>query len=193
MKSSQRSNLPFSSFTSRLPSASGKLALFIGLIASTSAPTAPRIAHAESPTAKHGSAHTPSAPSTSHWKGTGYTTTIRKHDRNRFTVELDERVDAKRERDIRGKVTLEGGRVITFWQHMTPTPGGGFRLTSSNGKGGGQCFDNHMCQSYAEQKDGHGFATTIALDGDAKMRILVTELEHGKAVRFVAQQLHRTP
>ena len=36
-------------------------------------------------------------------------------------------------------------------------------------------------------------ATTIILDGPNKMRILVTELDHGQATRFICQSLTRKP
>jgi hypothetical protein len=46
-----------------------------------------------------------------------------------------------------------------------------------------------MCQFYEQSADGHAFATTIAKDGTDKLRILVTELDHGTAIRFYEQTL----
>jgi hypothetical protein len=50
-----------------------------------------------------------------------------------------------------------------------------------------------MCQSYEQRQDGHAFATTIARDTPDKIRILVTELEKGQAVRFMEQTLTKKP
>ncbi|MET0592971.1 MAG: hypothetical protein ABW133_09745, partial [Polyangiaceae bacterium] len=61
------------------------------------------------------------------------------------------------------------------------------------GAGGGHCFANAMCQTYEERADGHAFATTIARDGADKLRILITELDKGKAVRVFQQTLSKKP
>jgi hypothetical protein len=88
-----------------------------------------------------------------------------------------------------GTVTLADGRRIPFWQELEPG-NRGFRLRSGHGEGGGRCFGNAMCQTY-EVKGEHAVATTIAMDGPGSIRVLVTELSRGVAVRFAEQALHK--
>lgn len=59
----------------------------------------------------------------------------------------------------------------------------------SHGKGGGRCFGEGLCISYLEDASGKAFATTIAMDGPSKMRLLRTELQNGKAVKFYREVL----
>lgn len=89
-----------------------------------------------------------------------------------------------------GRVVLEGGRAIPFWQEATARGQGRFQLTSDRGAGGGICFANGMCQWMVEQ-GGHAAATTTAKTADGKLSVVVTELENGRAVRFHAQTLTR--
>ena len=92
-----------------------------------------------------------------------------------------------------GKVTLGDGQTIVFWQEYEAWAAGGYRLTSTNGSGAGRCFSNGMCQSYEQRSDGHAFATTVVGDGPDKVRVLVTELDKGQAVRFIEQTLTKKP
>jgi hypothetical protein len=92
-----------------------------------------------------------------------------------------------------GTIRLSDGKSTTFWQEFEERGASGFSITSSNGAGGGRCFDNAMCQSYEQRADGHAFATTIVKDSPDKLRVLVTELEGGHAVRFFQQTLLKKP
>ena len=67
----------------------------------------------------------------------------------------------------------------------------GWTSECDNGNGGGRCFGEGLCVSYVEDKTGKSFATTIIKDDDNNMRMLRTELDHGKAVRFYREKLHK--
>src|SRR5262249_54155278 len=92
-----------------------------------------------------------------------------------------------------GKVRTGDGKEITFWQEKTDRGGGAFQLVSNNGSGGGCCFVNGMCQSLESNGTGQAFASTIVMDAPAKIRVLITELKDGHAVRFYAQSLTKKP
>jgi hypothetical protein len=48
-----------------------------------------------------------------------------------------------------------------------------------------------LCESYEDAGNGQAFATTIVVDGPDKLRLLVIELDHGQAVRYISQTLTR--
>jgi hypothetical protein len=127
------------------------------------------------------------------WEGTGNTSDASGKDLGVFTVSLTRKSSGNAKVRADGKVTLANGQQITFWQEFEDHGPNGFRLVSNHGAGGGHCFTNAMCQTYEERADGHAFATTIAKDGPDKLRILVTELDQGKAVRFSQQTLLKKP
>ena len=60
---------------------------------------------------------------------------------------------------------------------------------TNRGKGGGYCFSEGVCQTYEDAGDGKAFSTTLIVDGPNRLRLLTTELLHGKAVRFMRQTL----
>jgi hypothetical protein len=62
-------------------------------------------------------------------------------------------------------------------------------LVSDRGSGGGRCFSNGLCQFYEQVPGGHAFATTLSKDSANRMRLLVTELDAGKAVRFYEETI----
>ena len=70
---------------------------------------------------------------------------------------------------------MNDGKEVAFWQEFGAHRDGACKLTSSQGNGGGRRFANHMCQYYTERNDGHAFATTVAIDGENSLRVLVTE------------------
>lgn len=123
------------------------------------------------------------------WEGTGTAHAVGGADLGGFTVSVTRRAEGATKVRADGKVTLTNGHIITFWQEIDQGSQGGFRIVSSNGVGGGRCFANGMCQSYEQRKDGHAFATTIVKDAPDKLRVLVTELDKGHAVRFMEQTL----
>lgn len=126
------------------------------------------------------------------WEGAGTTRSVAGADLGGFSVSITRRlVGAKVRSD--GKVTLASGQVIVIWQELEELGTSGYRVTSSNGVGGGHCFANGICQSYEQRSDGHAFATTIVRDAPDELRILMTELEKGQAVRFTEQTLSKKP
>ena len=89
--------------------------------------------------------------------------------------------------ESRGKITLPNGQVHEFFQRLTETERG-FYIESDHGNGGGYCFGEGLCQSYIGDQ-AHGFAIAIALDGSTSFRAMITELENGRAVRFIREKL----
>jgi hypothetical protein len=125
------------------------------------------------------------------WEGSGTASEISGKDLGPFTVSITRKSAGAGKVRADGKVTLAGGKEIIFWQDIEDHGSSGFRVTSNNGSGGGQCFANGLCQSYEKRADGHAFATTIAKDDGDKLRVLITELENGQAVRFFQQTLKK--
>ncbi|MFO0676977.1 MAG: hypothetical protein U0169_10600 [Polyangiaceae bacterium] len=89
------------------------------------------------------------------------------------------------------KVKLADGRELVYWQDLEDKGARGFTIVSNRGTGGGQCFANGLCQTYEQSRGGHAFATTLVKDGTDKVRLVTTELEAGRAVRFFQQSLER--
>ena len=127
------------------------------------------------------------------WEGSGTVSEASGADLGAFTVSLVRKRLGSAVVRADGVVTLASGQRIVFWQELEDRAKGGLRLVSNNGSGGGRCFPSGMCAIYEERADGHAFSTSIAVDGPDKMRILVTELDHGKAIRFVQQTLSKKP
>lgn len=125
------------------------------------------------------------------WEGTGSAAEISGKDLGDFKVVLTRKSIGAGKVRADGRVTLASGQQIVFWQEFLETEGRGFRLVTNQGSGGGRCFANGMCQSYEERADGHAFATTVVHDGFGKLRVLVTELDQGKATRFFQQTLSK--
>jgi hypothetical protein len=128
---------------------------------------------------------------TGHWTGKGNVIAVDGEDLGEFTVEVDRSVVDARTVDVHGKVMLPGGKVLEFTERQTAGENNGFVIESSQGKGGGRCFGDGLCQTYVETGTDTARATTIAVDGANRMRVLITELDHGRAVRFIRQSLTR--
>jgi hypothetical protein len=126
-----------------------------------------------------------------HWQGAGTLISLDGQEQGEFTVEVDRVAVDARTVDVHGKITHADGRVITFNERHIASSNGGFLIEGSQGKGGGRCFTGGLCQSYVDAGADTAFATTIALDGPDKLRVLVTTLDHGRAVRFIRQSLTR--
>jgi len=127
------------------------------------------------------------------WEGSGVTSEVDGKVVGPFTIVLTRAAAAGGAVRSDGKIHTADGKDITFWQETTQRGGGKFKVTSNLGTGGGCCFANGMCQSLEQRDGGHAFASTIAKDGTDKVRVLVTELENGHAVRFYAQTLVKKP
>lgn len=139
------------------------------------------------------SARAGNADSLGSWEGTGTASEVSGKDLGTFAVSVTRKSIGVAKVRADGRVILANGQEILFWQEFEDHGASGFKLTSSNGTGGGHCFANGMCQSYEQRPDGRAFATTIAKDGADKLRVLVTELENGKATRFFQQSLSKKP
>jgi hypothetical protein len=142
----------------------------------------PRLAHADPPG---------NADGLGTWEGSGTTTDVDGQLVGPFTVNLTRTARAGGVRSD-GRIRTSDGKEIAFWQETVGSKDK-FRITSSLGTGGGCCFANGMCQSLEQGPDGRAFATTLAKDGTGKLRVLVTELKDGHAVRFYAQTLAQKP
>jgi hypothetical protein len=135
-------------------------------------------------------AHAESSDGLGVWEGSGVTTEAGNKSVGDFTITLTRTARPNGVTRSDGVIKTRDGKEIIFWQEKTDHGGGTFALTSNLGAGGGCCFSNGMCQSFEQRAaDGHAFASTISVDAPNKVRVLITELKDGKAVRFYAQTL----
>jgi hypothetical protein len=88
------------------------------------------------------------------------------------------------------RVYLPGGRLKKMTCRTRNTDKG-WTSDCGESRGGGACFGDGLCIDYAVEEGGRAFATTIVMDGKDTMRLLRTELVHGKAVRFFRERLVR--
>ena len=86
-------------------------------------------------------------------------------------------------------VKLPDGTQEEYDQKMKDTSENGFVIESKEGHGGGYCFGDGLCESYLDMGQGHGIAINMIMDGKKRMRILKTDLQDGKAVRFFREKL----
>lgn len=125
------------------------------------------------------------------WEGSGNVVLRDGKNVSSFDVTIVRKAAGENKVRADGIVKLPNGREIRFWQEFDGGPNG-FRIVSDRGNGGGRCFGNDMCQLYEETKGGHAFATALTKDEGGKIRLVITELEHGKAVKFFYQTLRKT-
>lgn len=83
------------------------------------------------------------------------------------------------------------GSVIDMQCTNTAADNGSWSSQCNHGKGGGSCFGEGLCISYLDSGSGKAFATTVVMDGASDMRLLRTELQNGKAVRFFREKLRK--
>jgi len=126
-----------------------------------------------------------------HWHGSGTTYLPDGQELGDFTVDVERAAIDARTVEVRGKVTLASGQTFDFTERQIAGTAGGFLVESSAGKGGGRCFGAGLCQQYVETGADTARATYITVDGPDKLRVLITELDHGRAVRFIRQTLVR--
>ena len=105
-----------------------------------------------------------------------------------FTVELTRTAVGPREVQTRGKLELPNGQVLPFESKVT-VHDAGFVSESARGRGTGHCFGSDICYSYEQAGNGKASAMTIVIDGPDKIRILTTDLEHGRPVQYTRQVL----
>jgi hypothetical protein len=105
-----------------------------------------------------------------------------------FTVQLTRTSVGPRTVQTRGTITLPNGQVLPFESRIT-TNESGFVSESARGSGTGHCFGGDLCHSYEESGKGKATAMTIVIDGPDSIRILTTDLEQGRPVRYTRQAL----
>jgi hypothetical protein len=125
------------------------------------------------------------------WQGDGTTYDVSGAQAGSFGVRMESRATDAHTLETRGTITLADGKAHTFFQKLSDADRG-FAIESDLGNGGGYCFGNDLCESYIDAGNGHGYAITIVIDGKDSRRLLVTELEGRKAVRFVSEKISRT-
>ncbi|HEY8079062.1 MAG TPA: hypothetical protein VIF62_33245 [Labilithrix sp.] len=127
------------------------------------------------------------------WEGTGIAQDVSGSQQTPFTITMVRRSLGGGVVRADGTIHMKDGSDVAFWDEHAERPDGACKVSSSLGNGGGRCFSNHMCQLYTERADGHAFATTYAIDSRDHIRVLVTELQAGKAIRFFSQDLVKKP
>jgi hypothetical protein len=105
-----------------------------------------------------------------------------------FTVDLTRTTVGPRTVQTRGTIKLANGQVLPFESQITESETG-FVSKSPRGSGTGHCFGNDICYSYEESGKSKASAMTIIIDGPDKIRILTTDLEQGRPVRYTRQAL----
>jgi hypothetical protein len=105
-----------------------------------------------------------------------------------FSVELTRAAVGPRQVETRGQIKLSSGQVLPFESRVTLNDAG-FVSESARGHGTGHCFGADFCYSYEQAGNGKASAMTIVIDGPDKIRILTTDLEHGRPVQYTRQVL----
>jgi hypothetical protein len=123
------------------------------------------------------------------WRGSGSVFGPDGRAEAEFKVALTRSAAGPRSVDTRGKIELASGQVIPFAQKTTLGDDGKFSLDSERGQGAGFCLGAGLCQSYEDRGNSAGAYTVMAIDGPDTIRIVITELDHGRAVRFIRQTL----
>ncbi len=130
------------------------------------------------------------AATTTIWKGEGNLFSLNGVEMGRYELSVTNTKNAEvTESSI--QIKTADGSVIEL--QCTDTAGKDESWSSQCGqsKGGGRCFGEGLCISYLEAENAKAFATTIIMDGPSDMRLLRTELQSGKAVRFFREKLHK--
>ena len=122
------------------------------------------------------------------WSGTGSTLAPDGRPLGDFRVELTRAAAGPDRVETRGTVTTASGQVIPFQSFVTRTAEG-LVTESRQGKGYALCLEPSVCHSYEVDAAGNGSTSTILIDGDRRVRVLVTQLEKGKPVRLIWQTL----
>jgi hypothetical protein len=123
------------------------------------------------------------------WHGSGTVVGADGRAEGAFKVALTRAAAGPRRVSTRGQVELASGQVIPFTQELTVDEDGKFSLDSDRGRGAGFCLGAGLCQSYEDRGNSSGAFTVIVIDAPDTIRLVITELDHGRAVRFIRQTL----
>jgi hypothetical protein len=126
------------------------------------------------------------------WRGSGTVFDTAGREVGSFKVELARTAVDANIVEAKGQVTFENGQRFPIEQRITSHGGNTFKLETPSGKGGGLCVGEGLCQSYEDVGGDKAYATTLVIDGRDRMRLITTELDHGRAVRFTRQALERS-
>jgi hypothetical protein len=135
------------------------------------------------------SAHAGVVDSAGTWQGKGASFDLSGTETGQFQIDLTNIALDTHTIDTEGKITFPNGQVKNFSQKMKDS-GKGFTIESDEGKGGGNCFGEGLCESYIVSADGSAVAVTTVLDGNNSLRTLITMLDsNGKAVQFIREKM----
>ena len=130
------------------------------------------------------------AATTTIWKGEGALFNINGKSEGQYELTVtNNKTGDVTESNI--QIKTANGSVIDLQCTNTAGKDESWSSQCGHGKGGGRCLGEGLCISYLEESSGKAFATTIAMDGPTDMRLLRTELQNGKAVRFFREKLHK--
>lgn len=134
--------------------------------------------------------HSAFAADASTWEGHGTLTDAKGNVISTYELLVENTKDgADRVSDV--TVTLPDGTKEKHACTSTDGENKSWKSVCDHATGGGRCFSEGLCINYVEDKDQKAFATMIAVDGPSDMRMLRTELDSGKAVRFFSEKLHK--
>ncbi|MEQ1878703.1 MAG: hypothetical protein ABL958_18820 [Bdellovibrionia bacterium] len=123
------------------------------------------------------------------WTGAGKVYDAKLNPLGAYKLKVESAKTAATERKTKVTVTLESGGAQVY--NCTHTDGAkGWKSVCDNGNGGGFCLDD-LCQTYTEDENGRAFATTLIFDSEDEMRLMRTELQNGKPVRFFKEKISR--
>jgi hypothetical protein len=123
------------------------------------------------------------------WHGSGAVLGANGRAEGTFKVALTRAAAGPGSVSTSGQVELASGQVIPFAQTVTVGEDGKFSLDSDRGRGAGFCLGAGLCQSYEDRGNSTGAYTLIVIDSPDTIRIVITELDRGRAVRFIRQTL----
>jgi hypothetical protein len=124
------------------------------------------------------------------WEGTGTVTQAHGNDSSKYSL-LVEKEKGEGSSVTHVTVTLADGTTQQHVCKMIEGSQGSWKSECDHGSGGGRCLTEGLCISYEDAGAGKAFATNIVMDGPKDMRLLRTELQDGKAVRFFSEKLHK--
>lgn len=124
------------------------------------------------------------------WTGTGAVYDSQAREISPFKVQMVSRAPDANSLETTITVTLPDGQTRRFTQRLHDQDRG-FSIESDFGKGGGACFGAGLCEAYIAGQGGKAQAITLVIDGPDARRLLVTQLQDGRATEFIRQSYRR--